>query len=90
MRLRDKASPAYAEILDSRGLVRLRLGKVAEALADYDAALALLPKQEWSLYGRGLCKLRLGKTVEGNADIAAAFALEPDLAEQAKKYGIAP
>jgi tetratricopeptide (TPR) repeat protein len=90
LRLRGKASPEYPELLGNRGLVRLRLGKVANALEDYQAALAADPKIAWSLYGRGLCELRLGKSVEGNADIAAAAALQPEIAAQARSYGLAP
>ncbi len=85
-----KTSPEYANILDSRGLVRLRQGDCASAVSDYDAALVSLPKSEWSLYGRGVCQLRLGKTAQGNADIAAAKALHPEIEDRAKKLGIVP
>jgi tetratricopeptide (TPR) repeat protein len=77
-------------VLDSRGLVHLRLGQFAKAITDYDAALALDPKRAWSLYGRGVARSRLGMTVEGKADIAAATALAPTLPATAKGYGAAP
>jgi tetratricopeptide (TPR) repeat protein len=79
-----------ANILDSHGLVYLRLGRLDKAIADYDAALAINPKIAWSLYGRGIAKLRLGKTTEGGADIAAATALAPELPAIAKGYGVTP
>jgi tetratricopeptide (TPR) repeat protein/predicted aspartyl protease len=79
-----------ANILDSRGLVYLRLGRLDKAIADYDGALAINPKIAWSLYGRGIAKLRLGKTTEGGADIAAATALAPKLPAIAKGYGVTP
>ncbi len=80
-------NPAF---LDSRGLVRLRLGQYAQAIADYDEALAANGKIAWSLYGRGIAKLRLGQKDAGEADLAKARELEPDLPDRAKKLGVAP
>jgi tetratricopeptide (TPR) repeat protein len=79
-----------ADILDSRGLVHLRMGHYDKAISDYDAALRLAPKIVWSLYGRGIAKLRTGQTAAGQADIAAAVALSPDIAKEAEDYGIKP
>lgn len=80
-------TPAY---LDSRGLVRLRMGDYAHAIADYDEALAANGKIAWSLYGRGIARLRLGQKDAGEADIAKAKEVQPDLPEEAKRRGIAP
>jgi predicted aspartyl protease/tetratricopeptide (TPR) repeat protein len=77
-----------ATFLDSRGLVRLRMGDWDRAIADYDAALKLQPKLAWSLYGRGIAKRHKGLVKEGDADIAAATAIAPELADRAKKLGI--
>jgi tetratricopeptide (TPR) repeat protein/predicted aspartyl protease len=85
-----KASRGNASVLDSRGLVYLRLGKYDKAIDDYDAALALDPKTPWSLYGRGLAKRHLGQTAAGDADIAAATVLAPKIAEEAASHGIGP
>jgi tetratricopeptide (TPR) repeat protein len=76
--------------LDSRGLVRLRMGDYAGAVADYTAALTIDPKIAWSLYGRGLAKLKLGDKAGGEADIAAAKGLAPKLADRAARFGIMP
>jgi tetratricopeptide (TPR) repeat protein len=84
------SAPKAASILDSRGLVRLRMGDLDHAIADYDAALATDPKIAWSLYGRGLAKLKKGDTAGGKADIDAAVALEPGLPDRAKHYGVGP
>jgi tetratricopeptide (TPR) repeat protein/predicted aspartyl protease len=81
-------APKNAAMLDSRGLVRLRLGDLDKAIADYDAALAINPKLGWSLYGRGLAKQRKGLNAEGAADIAAAVAINPKLTEEVKKRGL--
>lgn len=84
------AMPHTAAFLDSRGLVRLRMGNYAQAVTDYDEAIAKLPKSAWSHYGRGIAELRLGRAADGEADIAAAKAINPDIAEDAKKRGVAP
>jgi tetratricopeptide (TPR) repeat protein len=81
-------NPKVAAILDSRGLVELRLGDNDKAIADYNAALALQPKLSWSLYGRGLAEMRKGQKTEGAADEAAAAAIDPKLPNLAKSYGI--
>lgn len=77
-----------ASALDSRGLVRLRMGQVDAAIADYDAALRMDPNSAWSLYARGLARHRNGLKAKGDEDIAAALKLEFDLADQAKRYGL--
>jgi tetratricopeptide (TPR) repeat protein len=82
--------PKSGEMLDSRGLVQLRLGNLDKAIADYDASLALRPATGWSLYGRGLARIRKGLKAEGEADLAAAIAVQPNLPERIKHYGIVP
>jgi tetratricopeptide (TPR) repeat protein len=81
-------APKNAAMLDSRGLVHLRLGDLDRAIADYDGALAINPKLGWSLYGRGLAKQLKGLTAEGAADIAAAVAVNPKLTDEVKKRGL--
>jgi len=85
-----KLGPNVAQVLDSRGLVHLRLGQNDAAIDDYDDALRRRPKADWSLYGRGLAKQRKGQQAEGDADIAAALALTPGLTAEFKRYGIIP
>lgn len=82
--------PHTAMILDSRGLVYLRMGAFDKAIADYDAALALTPRLAWSLYGRGLAERRKGLVPQGDADIAAATTINPTLPDRAKTLGVAP
>jgi tetratricopeptide (TPR) repeat protein/predicted aspartyl protease len=79
-----------ARALDTRGLVRLRMGDFDKSIADYDAALGLQPRLAWSLYGRGLDEIHKGMTAKGQADIAAATALAPLLPQEAKQYGLQP
>lgn len=82
--------PGSPSALESRGLVRLRLGDNDRALADFNAALKLTPKSAWATYGRGVAELRKGQKDAGAADIAAATSLSPHLPDQAKGYGLAP
>jgi tetratricopeptide (TPR) repeat protein len=79
-----------ANIMDSRGLAYLRLSRLDDAVADYDEALKLNPKQAGSLYGRGLAKLKNGDAAGGEADIAAAKAIQADIAEEFARYGVTP
>lgn len=85
-----RARPDTPAFLDSRGMVRLRRGEWAKAVADFDAALARQPKMAWSLYGRGIAKLRTGDAAGGKADMEAALVLRPQIADDAKGYGILP
>jgi len=84
------AMPHNPAFLDSRGLVRLRLGQYAQAISDYDEVLAKEDNVAWSHYGRGIAKLRLGRKEAGEADLAKARALQPDLPDLAKKAGVVP
>jgi tetratricopeptide (TPR) repeat protein/predicted aspartyl protease len=85
-----KLWPGAPQVLDSRGLVFLRMNRPDEAIADYDAALKVAPQMAWSLYGRGLAKQHQGHKAEGDADIAAALAIAPLLADEARKNGVGP
>jgi tetratricopeptide (TPR) repeat protein/predicted aspartyl protease len=87
----DKTNHAgVAAVLASRGLVRLQLGNYDKAIADYDDALKLAPKNPWSLYGRGVAKIRAQKAADGEADLARATALSSTIAEEFKRRGITP
>jgi tetratricopeptide (TPR) repeat protein len=83
-----KLWPGAPQVLDSRGLVFLRLKQPDKAIADYDAALKLMPASAWSLYGRGLAKQLQGHKAEGDVDIAAAIAIAPRIADEVRKSGI--
>ncbi len=80
--------PGQAAYLDSRGLVRLRLGDLQGALADYDAALKLRPAQAASLFARGLVKVRLARA-DAADDFAAARKAYSKVDEEFAAYGLA-
>jgi tetratricopeptide (TPR) repeat protein/predicted aspartyl protease len=85
-----KGTALYARILDSRGLVRLRLGDYDKSIVDYDASLKLIPTDAWSYYGRGIDKLRKKNIREGEADVAEATKLKPTIAEEFARHGLSP
>lgn len=78
------------DILDSRGLVYLRLGRLEDAFHDYDSALQINPRIPTALYGRGLTELRAGETSQGQSDLAAAEKLDSGIAQRFATIGLAP
>lgn len=74
--------------LDSRGLVKLRMGDARGALADFTAAYDNTAARAHSLYGRGLAKIELGRSAEGEADIAAAMAADDSVSAAYASYGL--
>jgi tetratricopeptide (TPR) repeat protein len=83
-----RLAPNDANGLDSLGFLYLRLGRLDEAIADYDAALKTNPRLAGSLYGRGLAKRKKGDQAGGDADIAASRAIQADIADEFAKYGM--
>jgi tetratricopeptide (TPR) repeat protein len=86
--------PGAAGLLDSRGLVYLRLQDYGAAITDYSAALSANPRpnaaRASSLYGRGLALGFLGGAAAGRADIDAAVAIAPSIAQFYAKIGLTP
>jgi tetratricopeptide (TPR) repeat protein len=81
--------PDFVPALDTRGFIHLRSGRFREAIADYDAALKIDPRDSYSLYGRAIAKLRLGDSTGVQADIEASKDVVDVVAEFAA-YGLAP
>ncbi|MBO9560155.1 MAG: tetratricopeptide repeat protein [Caulobacter sp.] len=86
----DKAVSLDASVdpLGSRGFVHFQRGEFGLAVADFDAALRLLPRTATTLYLRGLAKRRSGDLAGGEADIAKALKLNPGIVDHWKKLGI--
>lgn len=74
-------APEAANIMDSRAMVLLRLGRFEEALAQYDEALLIAPDLAPSLYGRGMAKWALGRQTEGQAEMDDAVSLDQHVPE---------
>lgn len=86
--LRDK--PFEQAFIDSRALVKFRLGDYAGAEADYVSAVAMDPDAAVSRYGRGLTRIRLGRIEQGRADIARAIEINPEVADDYAAWGLTP
>jgi tetratricopeptide (TPR) repeat protein len=81
-------APDRAGIRDSRAFVLLRLGRVDEALADYDKVLTEAPAEPNSLYGRSLIEARKGNAAAAARDAAAALRIDPKVRERFGDYGL--
>lgn len=82
-------------LVDSRAMVKVRMGDYAGALADYDIVLAKAPQQAASLYMRGWVRRATAsgdaeKLKLAAADFAAAKAVKAEIAEDFKPYGFEP
>ena len=64
--------------------------RYAEAIRDYDAAIAREPRLAGSFYGRGLAKKALGDTAGMASDIASAKGLSASVVQEFQSYGIEP
>ena len=85
-----RRGPRTSQVLDSRGLVKLRNGDVDGAISDYKAALALQPKSASSMYGLGLAEARKGTIVDGQVHMQAAAAIRSSIADEFKRMGLIP
>lgn len=80
--------PDDAAYLDSRGLVLLRLGRLDDAIADYDRALSKSANMPSSLFGRAVAWARKGDRAKSEIDAAAALKIDPDIRTEFERYGI--
>jgi tetratricopeptide (TPR) repeat protein len=82
-----KIAPNNRAYRDSRAFVLLRLGRVDEAVAEYDRVLAAGAMSS-SLIGRSSALAKKGDAVRSKADRAAAEKIEPDIVERYEAYGL--
>ena len=74
--------------LGTRGFVLLKLGRLDEAIAQYDEGLKVYAKSAHALYGRGVARRKKGDVAGGDADIAAAKASKGDIADLFAQWGV--
>lgn len=84
--LADSAAPA----LDSRAMVYFRMGRFADARADLDAALDIVPDMPAALYMRGIVRHKMGEAKAGAADMNAARMMAPRIDEDYRRWGVTP
>jgi len=82
---KEPDAPAF---LDSRGLVLLRMGRIDEAIATYDRALAGQPNMGSSLFGRAVAWARKGDKAKSDMDLLAALKAYPEVEEDFAGYGV--
>ncbi len=72
----------------NRGVVRLRLGQLAGALEDFDAAVAADDRLAANHYGRAVVRRRMGDAAGSEADRTRALAIDPAVGEMFQEYGL--
>jgi tetratricopeptide (TPR) repeat protein len=82
-----KVAPERAVGLDSTALVLLRLGRLDEAIAHYDKAIAAMTFPA-PYFGRALAYARKGDRQRSEADRQQALALDPDIEAQFARFGL--
>jgi tetratricopeptide (TPR) repeat protein/predicted aspartyl protease len=90
MRRADKKDENNSYLFVARGLVRLRQGDYDKAMADFNDALKIMPKNERALYVRAVAESRKNKKKESEGDLEAAKQIAPQVAEKFERYGIVP
>ncbi|MHA3794811.1 DUF3857 domain-containing protein [Rhizorhabdus wittichii] len=81
-------SPNNAAVLESRGFVLVKLGRLDDAILSYDRALAEDPAMAEALLGRAVAWKRKGDQARSDADFAAATARNEDIVAQYHYYGM--
>jgi tetratricopeptide (TPR) repeat protein len=75
-----RLSPRNAQALALKGFLLSAQNKIAEAIRQFDAAIALDGALANAWLGRGLCRIRQGQLEAGQADLLTAATLEPQRA----------
>jgi protein O-GlcNAc transferase len=84
-----EASPDAFVALNNRGVALEQLGRLDDALASIDAALAIKPVYAEAFYNRGIVLLRMKRFEEALANNDQALAIRPHYAEAFSNRGIA-
>jgi Tfp pilus assembly protein PilF len=90
VRRADKQNENYSNLFVYRGLVRLRQGNYDKAMADFNDALKMTPKNAGALYARAVAESRKNEKQESANDLEAARQITPQVAERFERYGIVP
>jgi tetratricopeptide (TPR) repeat protein len=80
--------PDDVELLTSRAMTLVEMGRTAEAIGDLDRVLAIEPRRVEALVLRAAGRRRLDRIAEAEADVAHALQLAPDSAEALLERGI--
>lgn len=81
-------SPAPAALYVQRGNYNLEMLEFDDALADFDQALRLDPRQDEAHYGRGMALGRMGMVQDGITALTTYISLHPDSSLAYTKRGV--
>ena len=70
----------------NRGFIYRQVGRLDDAISDYDAVLKLQGKDAVALFGRSIAKRKKGDAQGADADAAAARLLQADIEDLYKRY----
>jgi len=70
--------------------VRLRQGDYDKAIADFNDALEIMPKNARALYARAVAESRKNNKKQSETDLEAARQIAPRVADKFERYGIVP
>jgi tetratricopeptide (TPR) repeat protein len=85
-----KTLTGAVQTLQARGIILMRLGRWADAVAAFDAALKGDARRVSALYMRGYCEKQAGDARTGDADMAAALAGNRDAIDFYVRTGVLP
>jgi Flp pilus assembly protein TadD len=72
-----RSEPSKASIREALGIAYFRLGRFAEAEAEFRAVLELSPVNDYAHYALGRCLDQLGRPVEAQGHYKLARSLRP-------------
>jgi tetratricopeptide (TPR) repeat protein/predicted aspartyl protease len=90
LRRADKKNQNYSYLFVNRGLVRLRQGDYDKAIADFNDALKIAPRNAPALYARAVAESRKNQKKDSEGDLEAARQIAPEVAGKFEHYGIVP
>jgi tetratricopeptide (TPR) repeat protein len=90
LRTADKKDRNYSELFVDRGLVHLRQGNYDKAIADFNDAFKMTPKNARALYARAVAESRKNEKNDSASDVEAAKQIAPEVAKSFERYGIVP
>jgi tetratricopeptide (TPR) repeat protein len=90
LRSADKKDQDYADLFVDRGLVHLRQGNYDKAIADFNDAFKMTPKNARALYARAVAESRKDERMNSASDVEAAKKIAPEVAKSFEHYGIVP
>ena len=70
--------PDKASIREALARAYYSIGRVGDAEAEFEAALAIEPVNDYAHFGLGLCRLRAGDRARARGHLRLAVAMRPD------------